>query len=52
VSRLKASTRVVAAAVMRAAVEEALCKALTAKEIEQRLEAAHWEPAYPAYEPG
>jgi malate dehydrogenase (oxaloacetate-decarboxylating) len=51
VSRLKASTRVVAAAVMRAAVEEALCTALSEKEIEERLAAAHWEPVYPAYEP-
>jgi malate dehydrogenase (oxaloacetate-decarboxylating) len=50
VSRLRHCTRLVAAAVMRAAVEEALCKALTEKEIQLRLDAAHWEPAYPPYE--
>lgn len=52
VSRLRQSTRRVAAAVMRAASEEELCKALTEKEIRLRLEAAHWEPDYPPYEPG
>jgi malate dehydrogenase (oxaloacetate-decarboxylating) len=50
VSRLRHCTRQVAAAVIRAAVEEALCKALTEKEIQLRLDAAHWEPAYPPYE--
>ncbi|MFU8821661.1 MAG: NAD-dependent malic enzyme [Gammaproteobacteria bacterium] len=52
VSRLRECTRHVAAAVMRAASEEGLCKTLTDKEIEARIEAAHWEPGYPPYEPG
>ena len=52
VSRLRHSTRQVAAAVMRAASEEALCTALTEAEIQARLEAAYWEPDYPPYEAG
>jgi len=52
VAYLRQCTRLVAAAVMRAASEEALCKALTEDEIQARLEAARWEPEYPAYEPG
>jgi len=50
VSRLRHSTRHVAAAVMRAASEEALCTALTEAEIQARLDAAYWEPDYPPYE--
>jgi malate dehydrogenase (oxaloacetate-decarboxylating) len=52
VSRLRHSTRQVAAAVMRAASEEALCTALAEAEIQARLEAAYWEPDYPPYEAG
>jgi malic enzyme len=52
VSRLRHSTRLVAAAVMRAASEEALCAALSEAEIQARLEAAYWEPDYPPYEAG
>jgi malate dehydrogenase (oxaloacetate-decarboxylating) len=52
VSRLRHSTRLVAAAVMRVASEEALCTALTEAEIQARLEAAYWEPDYPPYEAG
>lgn len=52
VSRLRECTRQVAAAVMRAASEEALCPELTEKDIQARIEAAHWEPDYPPYEPG
>ena len=52
VSRLRHSTRQVAAAVMRAASEEALCAGLTDAEIQARLEAANWEPDYPPYEAG
>lgn len=52
VSRLRHSTRQVAAAVMRTASREALCRALTEAEIQARLEAAYWEPDYPPYEAG
>jgi malate dehydrogenase (oxaloacetate-decarboxylating) len=52
VSRLRHSTRLVAAAVMRVASEEALCTALTEAEIQARLAAAYWEPDYPPYEAG
>jgi malic enzyme len=52
VSRLRHSTRQVAAAVMRVASEEALCTALTEAEIQARLAAAYWEPDYPPYEAG
>jgi malate dehydrogenase (oxaloacetate-decarboxylating) len=50
ISRLRHGTRQVAAAVMRAASEEALCPALDEAEIRARLEAARWEPDYPPYE--
>ena len=52
VSRLRHSTRQVAAAVMRAACREGLCVDLDEYEIQARLEAASWEPDYPPYEPG
>jgi malate dehydrogenase (oxaloacetate-decarboxylating) len=51
VSRLRQCTRTVAAAVMRAAVEEGLCAPLTEHAVRLRLEAAHWEPEYQDYEP-
>ena len=50
VARLRHTTRRVAAAVMRAAIEEALCPALDEEDIQARLEAAYWEPEYPPYE--
>jgi malate dehydrogenase (oxaloacetate-decarboxylating) len=52
VARLRHGTRQVAAAVMRAASEEALCTALSEKAIQARLDAAQWEPVYPPYEAG
>ncbi len=52
VARLRHCTRLVAAAVMRAAVAEGLCAPLAEPAIEARLEAARWEPDYPPYEPG
>jgi malate dehydrogenase (oxaloacetate-decarboxylating) len=52
VARLRHCTRLVAAAVMRAAVAEGICAPLTEQAIEARLEAARWEPDYPPYEPG
>ena len=52
VARLRHCTRLVAAAVMRAAVAEEACAPLTEPAIEARLEAARWEPDYPPYEPG
>ena len=51
VSQLRDGTRQVAAAVMRAAVEEGVCAPLSEDEIQLRLEAARWEPVYPPYEP-
>jgi malate dehydrogenase (oxaloacetate-decarboxylating) len=52
VSRLRATTRLVAAAVMRQAVVEGLCQPLDEAAIQARLDAAFWEPDYPPYEPG
>jgi malate dehydrogenase (oxaloacetate-decarboxylating) len=52
ISRLRECTRLVAAAVMRAASEEGVCARLKEKEIRARLDAARWEPDYPPYEPG
>jgi malate dehydrogenase (oxaloacetate-decarboxylating) len=52
ISRLRECTRLVAAAVMRAASEEGVCARLKDKEIRTRLDAARWEPDYPPYEPG
>jgi len=52
ISRLRECARLVAAAVMRAAIEEGLCARLKEKEIRARLDAARWEPDYPPYEPG
>jgi malate dehydrogenase (oxaloacetate-decarboxylating) len=51
VARLRHCTRQVAAAVMRAASEEGLCRSLTEAEMQARLEAARWEPEYPHYVP-
>jgi malate dehydrogenase (oxaloacetate-decarboxylating) len=52
ISRLRECAQLVAAAVMRAAIEEGLCARLKEKEIRARLDAARWEPDYPPYEPG
>ena len=52
VSRLRHTTRLVAAAVMRAACAEGQCPPLDEAAIQSRLAAAHWEPDYPPYEPG
>jgi malate dehydrogenase (oxaloacetate-decarboxylating) len=52
ISRLRECTRLVAAAVMRAASEEGVCARLKEKDIRARLDAARWEPDYPPYEPG
>jgi len=52
VSELGECTREVAAAVMRAASEEALCPALSEEDVERRLAAARWAPNYPSYEAG
>lgn len=50
ITHLRDGTRAVAAAVMRAAVEEGACEPLPEAEIQARLEAARWEPEYPPYE--
>ena len=52
VAWLRQSTRAVATAVMRTAVAEGLSPPLDDAAIEQRLDAAHWEPEYPPYEAG
>ena len=52
VSRLKHCTRQVAAAVMRAAVDEGVCAPLGEEDIQVRLAAARWEPVYPEYVAG
>ncbi|NGP53550.1 NAD-dependent malic enzyme [Thioalkalivibrio sp. XN8] len=59
IARLRDTTRQVAAAVMRAAVEEGLSRGqspgqspLDEAAIQARLDAARWEPEYPPYEAG
>jgi malate dehydrogenase (oxaloacetate-decarboxylating) len=51
VSRLRHATRLVAAAVMRAACAEGVGIPLDERAIQRRLDAAYWEPDYSRYEP-
>jgi malic enzyme len=51
VNRLRAASRVVARAVMAQAGKECVGQSLTEEEIDQRLTAASWNPAYPKYLP-
>ena len=51
ISRLRPVSRVVAAAVMAQAGKECVGQSLTDEEIEARLTAASWSPAYPKYVP-
>lgn len=51
VSRLRPVSRVVAAAVMAQAGKECVGQSLTDEEIQARLTAASWSPAYPKYVP-
>ncbi|MGI9343368.1 MAG: NAD-dependent malic enzyme [Gammaproteobacteria bacterium] len=52
IDRLNPVSRVVARAVMQDAAEQGVAEDLTSAEIERRLEAATWSPAYPEYVPG
>jgi len=52
IDRLVEVSRVVAHAVMQDAAEQGVAQTLSGDEIERRLDAATWSPAYPEYVPG